>query len=126
MAGSKSPLIDKALESAKNMTKNVVSRAASNAGSAPQNYAIDYDDPRFAQVDAEESAALAQSNAQYDQMIGQTDSVYQGLIDATNKYGETQAKNQQDRTDFAIEQIKQQKDQAQKDYEKEQRAAYAD
>jgi hypothetical protein len=59
-------------------------------------------------------------------MINISDQYYQDQIDAANDWAETQKKNQQAQTDFAIEQIEQQKAQAQKDYTKEQSGAYVD
>jgi hypothetical protein len=90
------------------------------------NYDIDYDDKRFTQVESDKSAALNKVNAVYDNMINQSDQYYQAQIDATKEWGETQAKNQQERTDFTIEQINQQKEQTKKDYTKEQSGAYVD
>ena len=127
-------LLEDAKKVAPNPPMSVLGQAAANAGSLaaqqlPQNtpnYKIDYNDQRFKDVEADKQAALDQSNAQYDKMIGATDELYQGLIDATNEYGEKQAQLQQEQTDFAIEQINQQKEQAEKDYTKEQQGAYAD
>lgn len=90
------------------------------------NYTINYDDPRFADVESEKKSALNQINKTYNKMINQSDKYYQAQMDAAKQYGETQAKNQQAQTDFTIEQINQQKDQAQKDYTKEQSGAYVD
>lgn len=90
------------------------------------NYSIDYNDKRFQNVEKAEKAALSQSDKQYDKMVSQSDQAYQGLIDATEEYGKTQSKLQQEQTDFTIEKIEQQKDQANKDYIKEQQGAYVD
>ena len=90
------------------------------------NYSINYDDERFKQVEADKQAALDQSNVTYDSMINSSDQFYQSQIDAAKEYGETQAKNQQERTDFIIEQQNQLKDKANKDYLKEQSGAYVD
>ena len=62
----------------------------------------------------------------YGGMIGQVGDKYNAQIDAVEAWGNEQAKLQQEQTDFAIEQIEQQKEQAQKDYTKEQSAAYTD
>lgn len=56
----------------------------------------------------------------------ETDKLYQDQIDASKAWEETQSQLQQDQTDFAIEQIEQQKQQAKEDYTKEQSNAYAD
>ena len=77
-----------------------------------QNYDINYDDDRFKQVESQKQEQLNNINNTYNNIVSQSDSYYQNLVDATNKYAETQQKNQQANTDFAIEQINQQKEQA--------------
>ena len=78
------------------------------------------------QVQADKKQALSSLNSTYDGMINQTDKYYQAQIDASKQWAETQKKNQQEQTDFAIEQIEQQKAQAKKDYTNEQSGAYVD
>ena len=90
------------------------------------NYDINYEDERFKQVENQKQEQLNNINNTYNNMVNQSDSYFQNLVDATNKYSETQQKNQQANTDFAIEQINQQKEQAKKDYTKEQTGAYVD
>lgn len=90
------------------------------------DYKINYGDERFAQVEQEKDAALGKLTETYDGIIKESDNYYQQQIDATNQWGEKQQQLQQEQTDFAIEQIKQQKDQANKDYIKEQSGAYTD
>ena len=66
------------------------------------------------------------SNTMYDGMVTKNETAMNdalGLIE-TNKANQTEIANQQ--TDFAIEKIEQQKDQAKKDYTKEQSGAYVD
>lgn len=93
---------------------------------ATPNYSVNYEDKRFTSVEADKKAAVNNMNKVYDGMIEQSDKYYQAQMDAAKEWGETQAKNQQEQTDFAIEQIEQQKEQAQKDYTKEQAGAYVD
>lgn len=93
---------------------------------ANEDYKVDYNDPRLTKIEAEKNAAIKESDATYDNMINQSDSFFQSQIDAVNQYGETQKKNQQAETDFTIEKIEQEKDQAHKDYLKEQSASYVD
>lgn len=93
---------------------------------ATPNYDIDYNDKRFTEVKAEETAAIKESGAMYDGMISNSDTYFQKQIDASKEYAETQKKNQQAATDFAIEEINQQKAQAKQDYTKEQSGAYVD
>lgn len=93
---------------------------------ATPNYDINYDDERFAEVNDQKEVALKESNEIYDSMISQTDKLYQDQIAASKEYAETQKQNQQAATDFAIEEINQQKAQAEKGYTKEQAGSYAD
>ena len=93
---------------------------------ATPNYDINYDDKRFTQVEADKQVAMNEMNSTYDNMIGQSDKYYQEQINATKDYAETQKQLQQQQTDFAIEQVEQQKAQAEKDYTKEQSGAYVD
>ena len=90
------------------------------------NYDINYEDERFKQVEAEKNAALSNVQNTYDNMINQSDSFYQEQQAAVDKWKDTQSQLQQEQTDFAIEQIEQQKEQVEKDYKKEQSAAYTD
>ena len=93
---------------------------------ANPSYTINYDDRRFTDVEAEKKSALSEMNSTYDNMIGQSDKYYQDQINAAKDYANTQQQLQQQQTDFAIEKIKHEKDQAQKDYTKEQAGAYVD
>lgn len=90
------------------------------------NYSINYEDERFKNVETEKQAAIDESTKVYDNMIGEADKYYQDQINAAKDYANTQQKLQQQNTDFAIEQVNQQKEQAQKDYIKEQKGAYVD
>ncbi len=90
------------------------------------NYEVDYNDERFDNVESEKNQAKANSNAVYDGMINSSDKYFNDLIQETKNYGETQKQVQQEQTDFAFEKIEQQKEQANKDYIKEQSGAYVD
>ena len=90
------------------------------------DYKVNYNDNRFAQVEADKNAALDKMNASYDQMINGSDQFYQAQIDATKQWADKQTQLQQQQSDFAIEKIEQQKAQAQKDYQKEQSGAFVD
>jgi hypothetical protein len=87
---------------------------------------FDENEYRLSQIESEKKAALTENEQLYDGMINSSDSYYNAQIDAAKQWGDTQAKNQQEQTDFAIEQIEQQKDQLHKDYLKEQSGAYVD
>lgn len=87
---------------------------------------VNYEDPRFGQVEADKQQAMTELEQTYAGMIDKSDSFYQGQIDATKEWADKQSQLQQEQTDFTIEQIEQQKQQAQKDYTKEQSGAYVD
>lgn len=87
---------------------------------------VDYEDERFAQVESDKTQALTELEQTYGGMISESEKYYQQQIDASRQWAETQRQNQQAQTDFAIEQINQQKDQTRKDYVREQSGAYAD
>jgi len=88
--------------------------------------AIDYNDPRFAAVEAGKANELNNVNNTYNSMINQSDQYYQDQINAAKDYTSTQQKIQQDNTNFITEKIGQQKEQAEKDYTKEQSGSYVD
>lgn len=90
------------------------------------NYDINYEDERFKTVENQKQEQLNNINNTYNNMVNQSDQFYQKQIDAANNYADIQKQNQQANTDFAIEQINQQKEQAKKDYTKEQTGAYVD
>lgn len=93
---------------------------------ATPNYSINYEDERFKQVESEKQAAITEINDTYGSMINQSDKFYKDQVAAAEDYGRTQQNLQQQNTDFAIKQINQQKEQAGKDYLKEQSGAYVD
>lgn len=91
-----------------------------------ENYDINYEDERFAQVETDKTQALSDLENTYAGMISESDKYYQQQIDASQAWADKQTQLQQEQTDFAIEQIEQNKEQAQKDYIKEQSGAYVD
>lgn len=90
------------------------------------NYAINYDDKRFQEVKNQEATAVKETQGTYDKMVNQSDSFYQQQIDASKDWANKQSEIQQAQTDFAIEKVEQAKDQAKKNYTKEQKGAYTD
>lgn len=84
------------------------------------------EDKRLTNVESAKQQAISNANKTYDNMINQTESQYNELINANKDYATKQQEMQQQNTDFAIEQINQQKDKAEKDYVKEQTGAYTD
>lgn len=87
---------------------------------------INYNDKQLKTIQAQEKATINDSNKTFDGMINQSDKFYNDQITAVENYGKEQEKLQQDRMNFAIEKIEQQKDQAYKDFQKEGSAAYVD
>ena len=90
------------------------------------DYSVNYDDERFTKVTTDKNAALTEVEQTYGGMIKDSDKFYDKQIDAAKDYATEQARIQQEQTDFAIEQINQQKEQAKQDYTKEQSGAYVD
>lgn len=90
------------------------------------DYTINYDDQKFKDVESDKKAAISEMEKTYSGMINQSDGFYQAQIDASKEWEKKQTALQNEKTDFAIEQIEQQKDQAKKDYTKEQSGAYVD
>ena len=90
------------------------------------NYDINYEDERFTNVKTEENQQLTELEQTYNGMIDQSDKYFDDLKDSTQQWADKQSQIQQEQTDFTIEQIEQQKEQAQKDYTKEQAGAYVD
>ena len=93
---------------------------------ATPNYSVNYEDERFTQVEADKQEALTELENTYSGMIDNSDQYYQDLINSSKDWADKQSQLQQENTDFTIEQINQQKDQAHKDYVKEQSGAYVD
>lgn len=90
------------------------------------NYDVNYDDKRFTEVNSDKKVALSQNEQMYNNMINQADGYYQAQIQASKDWADKQTELQNEKTDFAIEQIEQQKDQTKQDYLKEQTGAYVD
>ncbi|MBQ8044102.1 MAG: hypothetical protein IJ272_08165 [Clostridia bacterium] len=90
------------------------------------NYAINYDDKRFQEVEKQQNAALKETQSTYNSMINNSDKYYQQQINASKDWANKQTELQQAQTDFAIEKVNQAKDQAKKDYTREQKGAYTD
>ena len=93
---------------------------------AEPNYAIDYEDERFKQVEQEKQQAIGELDQKYNDMIGESDKYYQEQIEASKQWAEQQKQAQQAQTDLLIEQQNQQKQQAEKSYKREQTGAYVD
>lgn len=90
------------------------------------NYEINYEDERFTNVESDKQIALDNINNTYNNMISQSDQFYQDQMDAVKDYANTQTELQNQQTDLAVQKVEQQKEQAQKDYTKEQQGSYVD
>lgn len=89
-------------------------------------YEVDYEDEKILQNDAELQDTLTENDQVYGDMIAGADKFYEDLKTQNQQWADKQAQIQQENTDFTIEKIEQQKEQAQKDYLKEQSGAYVD
>lgn len=90
------------------------------------NYDINYNDKRFTQVEKDKTAAIKANDKTYDGMINKSDQFYDKQIAASEAWEKKQTDLQNQKTDFAIEKIEQQKEQTRQDYLKEQSGAYVD
>lgn len=88
--------------------------------------AVNMNDSRFQKVEDEKKQALNNVNNTYNNMISQNDKFYKDQQNLIKDYETTQKEIQQQQSDFTIEKINQQKDQAKQDYTKEQKASYVD
>lgn len=85
-----------------------------------------YEDQRMKDLQEEKTTAISEVEKLYGDMIQGNKDQYQGMIDATKEAAEKQSQLQQQQTDFALEQIEQQKKDAEKSYQEEQSAAWTD
>ena len=90
------------------------------------SYEINYDDQKFKDVETDKKNAISDLEKTYSGMINESDSYYQAQIDASKEWEKKQTELQNQQTDFAIQEIEQQKDQTKQDYTKEQSGAYTD
>jgi hypothetical protein len=87
---------------------------------------INYNDPRFAEIEQAKQQALSQNTETYDKMIMNADTQYQEMSQAAKNYGEEQQKFQTEQTNLTLAELEQQKQKSQKDYTREQTGAYTD
>lgn len=90
------------------------------------SYDIDYSDERFTKVEDEKKEALTDLEQTYGDIINKSDKYYDDQIQASKDWADKQTQLQNEKTDFAIEQIEQQKEQARDDYIDEQSASFVD
>ena len=90
------------------------------------SYNINYNDDRFTQVENEKQAELDKYNETYDRLIderNQFTNQQQGLV---NQWEDTQRQIANDNLNHQIDLYNQQKDKAERDYQKEAKASYID
>lgn len=87
---------------------------------------VNFNDRRFDSVEKKEKQALTENEQLYGGMVKGAEKFYNKQINETKRYAKEQSKIQQQQTDFAIQQVEQQKAQAKKDYTREQAGAYKD
>lgn len=114
------------LNAAKGLTEEINKQMLEEAVSATPNFETDYSDERFGKVDQEYQDDMTDLQQTVGGMIDNVDGYYKDLQDHLEESANKQMQLQQEQTDFAIEKIEQQKEQAQKDYLKEQSGAYVD
>ena len=108
------------------VSEDIQKKVLEEAYSVTPNYDVNYNDSRFGQVESDKQQALTELEQTYAGMIGDVDKYYNDQAQLSKEWADKQSQLQQDRTDFTIEKIEQQKEQANKDYIKEQSAAYVD
>jgi hypothetical protein len=90
------------------------------------SYEINYNDQRFKEVETDKKNAISDLEKTYSGMIDESDAYYKAQVDATKEWEKKQTELQNQHTDFAIQEIEQNKTEAKQDYTKEQSGAYQD
>lgn len=108
------------------ISEEIQKQVLAETTSATPNYSVDYNSQPFKDVDAGIANQQAQLDQTYGGMINNADKYFNEQIQASKDWADKQAELQQEQNDFVIEKIEQQKDQAHKDYLKEQSGAYVD
>jgi hypothetical protein len=85
-----------------------------------------YDKSHLTAVENEKAGALSELEKTYGDMIGNSDTYFDKMVENTEKWGDKQTEIQNQQLAFTEEKIQQQREQAQKDYIKEQSGAYVD
>ena len=108
------------------VSEEIQKQVLAEATSATPNFETDYTDERFGKVDTEYQNDMNELTQDYNDLMGSTDKYYGDIKTELQNQADKQAQIQQEQTDFAIDKIEQQKEQAHKDYLKEQSGAYVD
>lgn len=87
---------------------------------------VNRNDETLQRLDNTKNSLLNEAQANYNKVSSGAEEKYNELIQASKDYGETQKEITQNQTNQTIKEINQQKDQAEQDYIKEQKAGYTD
>lgn len=87
---------------------------------------VNPNDERLQKYENTKNSLINEAQSNYNKVSGQAEEKYNELIQASKDYGQQQAEITQAQTDQTIAEINQNKEQAEKDYIKEQKAGYAD
>jgi hypothetical protein len=87
---------------------------------------VDLNNQKLQEYEQEKNNLINQAQTNYNQTSKGAEQKYNELINATKDYGETQGDIVQQQTNQTIAEINQNKDKAEKDYIKEQKAGYTD
>ena len=87
---------------------------------------VDLNNAKLQEYENEKNSLINQAQINYDNTSKGAEQKYNELINATKEYGDKQADITQQQTNQTIAEINQQKDKAEKDYIKEQKAGYVD
>lgn len=83
-------------------------------------------DSRLTGIEQDRDEQLNEIDQKFGEMVSNSDQYYNQQIEASKENAAQQQQLQQEKTDFEIQQIEQQKETAQQSYTKEQSGAYAD
>lgn len=83
-------------------------------------------DSRLTGIEQDRDEQLNEIDQKFGEMVSNSDQYYNQQIEASKENAAQQQQIQQEKTDFEIQQIEQQKETAQQSYTKEQSGAYAD
>ena len=90
------------------------------------SYNVNYDDERFTQLEQEKQSELNKYNQTYDALIGERNQFTNQQQNLVDQWQQTQEQIANDNLNHQINLYNQQKEQAEKDYQKEAKASYID
>lgn len=87
---------------------------------------VNYDDERFTQVEQEKQSELDKYNQTYDSLIAERNQLTQQQQDYVDSWKDTQTQIANDNLNHQLDLYNQEKEKAEKDYQKEAKASYID